>query len=96
MAPTQNLITLAKRSAIAAAAPHIVRSAVGHINNRRGLTVNDTQKVTLGVIAAYVVGIAILWNVPYIKWVLWPFKVLPPCPPFVSRDIANEEENRCW
>ncbi|KAH0599743.1 hypothetical protein MHUMG1_02533 [Metarhizium humberi] len=35
-----------------------------------------TQKVTLGVIAAYVVAIAILWNVPYLKMVLWPFKML--------------------
>lgn len=34
-----------------------------------------TQKVTLGVIAAYVVGIAILWNVPYLRMILWPFKV---------------------
>ncbi|KAH7163560.1 peptidase M50B-like-domain-containing protein [Dactylonectria estremocensis] len=37
---------------------------------------NHTQKVTLGVIAAYVVIIAILWNVPYIRMVLWPFKML--------------------
>ncbi|OAA70402.1 hypothetical protein ISF_02376 [Cordyceps fumosorosea ARSEF 2679] len=37
---------------------------------------NHTQQVTLGVIAAYVVVIAILWNVPYIKNVLWPFKML--------------------
>ena len=36
---------------------------------------NHTQQVTLGVIAAYVVGIAILWNVPYLRMVLWPFKV---------------------
>ena len=36
---------------------------------------NHTQQVTLGVIAAYVVIIAILWNVPYIRMVLWPFKV---------------------
>ncbi|KAI6782741.1 uncharacterized protein J7T54_000884 [Emericellopsis cladophorae] len=35
-----------------------------------------TQQVTLGVIAAYVVGIAILWNVPYLRMVLWPFKML--------------------
>lgn len=34
-----------------------------------------TQRVTLGVIAAYVVAIAILWNVPYLKMILWPFKV---------------------
>ncbi|KAL1882677.1 hypothetical protein VTK73DRAFT_1589 [Phialemonium thermophilum] len=43
---------------------------------RRNLTVNDTQKVTLGVIAAYIVAIALLWNLPYIRWVLWPFKML--------------------
>ncbi|KFG78863.1 hypothetical protein MANI_007406 [Metarhizium anisopliae] len=35
-----------------------------------------TQRVTLGVIAAYVVAIAILWNVPYLKMILWPFKML--------------------
>lgn len=42
---------------------------------KRALTVNDTQKVTLGVIAAYVVVIALLWNLPYVRWSLWPFKV---------------------
>jgi hypothetical protein len=36
---------------------------------------NHTQQVTLGIIAVYVVVIAILWNVPYIRMVLWPFKV---------------------
>lgn len=34
------------------------------------------QRITLGVIAAYAVGIAILWNLPYIKYILWPFKML--------------------
>ncbi|KAL2119303.1 hypothetical protein VTJ04DRAFT_6263 [Mycothermus thermophilus] len=43
---------------------------------RRDLTVNDAQKITLGIIAAYIVGIALLWNLPYIRWVLWPFKML--------------------
>jgi hypothetical protein len=38
--------------------------------------VNHTQGVTLGVIAAYVVVIALLWNLPYVRWVLWPFKML--------------------
>lgn len=36
---------------------------------------NHTQQVTLGIIAVYVVVIAILWNVPYLRMVLWPFKV---------------------
>jgi len=36
---------------------------------------NHTQQVTLAIIGAYVVAIAILWNVPYLRMVLWPFKV---------------------
>lgn len=63
MAPTKEL---AMRAAVAAAAPHI----------RRGLSVNSTQGTTLGVIAAYVVVIALLWNLPYVRWSLWPFKML--------------------
>jgi hypothetical protein len=43
--------------------------------HKRDLTVRGAQGVTLGVIAAYVVGIAILWNIPYLRYVLWPFKV---------------------
>lgn len=43
---------------------------------KRGtLTVNHTQAVTLGIIAVYVVVIALLWNLPYVRWSLWPFKV---------------------
>lgn len=49
---------------------------LAHHIQRRGLSVNHTQGVTLGVIGAYVVVIALLWNLPYIRWVLWPFKVL--------------------
>ncbi|KAJ5874902.1 uncharacterized protein N7529_003332 [Penicillium soppii] len=37
---------------------------------RRDLTVNHTQAITLGIMAVYVVVIAILWNVPYIRWML--------------------------
>ncbi|PSN65011.1 hypothetical protein BS50DRAFT_575124 [Corynespora cassiicola Philippines] len=47
-----------------------------HHFERRGLSVNHTQGVTLGVIGAYVVVIALLWNLPYVRWVLWPFKML--------------------
>lgn len=46
-----------------------------HAFVRRDLSVNHTQGVTLGVIGAYVVVIALLWNLPYVRWVLWPFKV---------------------
>lgn len=44
--------------------------------SRRDLNVNKTQAVTLGIIAVYVVVIALLWNIPYIRYVLWPFKVM--------------------
>ncbi|PFH59261.1 hypothetical protein XA68_12601 [Ophiocordyceps unilateralis] len=37
---------------------------------------SSSQQLTLGVIAVYVVAIAILWNVPYLRMVLWPFKML--------------------
>lgn len=52
-----------------------VPALASHHFERRGLTVNHTQGVTLGVICAYVVVIALLWNLPYVRWVLWPFKV---------------------
>lgn len=42
---------------------------------RGDLSVNHTQAVTLGVMAVYVVVIALLWNLPYVRWSLWPFKV---------------------
>ncbi|KAI5918651.1 peptidase M50B-like-domain-containing protein [Camillea tinctor] len=65
------------RAAVVAAGPEVARFATRDILSRRDLTVSsDSQKVTLGVIAAYVVVIAILWNVPYVRWSLWPFKML--------------------
>lgn len=48
----------------------------GHILLTRDLAVrSDAQKVTIGVIIAYVVVIALLWNLPYVRNILWPFKV---------------------
>ncbi|KAK3378476.1 peptidase M50B-like-domain-containing protein [Podospora didyma] len=64
-------VSVARRSA-----PHVARVTASAMLVRRELTVNDTQKVTLGVIAAYIVVIALLWNIPYIRYVLWPFKML--------------------
>ena len=46
-----------------------------HVLAKRDLSVNHTQSVTLGVMAAYVVVIALLWNLPYVRWSLWPLKV---------------------
>jgi hypothetical protein len=77
MAPPAVRPTIASR-AWHAAVPHVARTSVAASSaalSRRDLTVNDAQRVTLGVIAAYVVAIALLWNLPYIKWILWPFKV---------------------
>jgi hypothetical protein len=73
MAPTIPRDTLARlaRRTVVTAAPALA----SHHFERRGLTVNHTQAVTLGVICAYVVIIALLWNLPYVRWVLWPFKV---------------------
>ena len=61
----------------------VARAIVQHLNEppsksiiKRALTVNQTQKTTLGVIVGYTVAIALLWNLPYIRWSLWPFKML--------------------
>lgn len=64
----REMADLASR-ALFTAAPAIVEMS------KRGLTVRGAQGVTLGVIAVYVVVIAILWNIPYVRYVLWPFKV---------------------
>lgn len=50
-------------------------SASHHMLAARSLKVNKAQGVTLGIIAVYVVVIALLWNIPYVRMVLWPFKV---------------------
>lgn len=86
------------RSALVAAGPAIAKRSAEHLVQRRGITVDHTQGITLGIIIAYVVIIAILWNVPYVRWVLWPFKVR-----FPPKHIAHEGEvtdrttrARCW
>ncbi|TDL18475.1 hypothetical protein BD410DRAFT_774923 [Rickenella mellea] len=43
---------------------------------RSQVTPNPTQKVTLIVAACYIVAIAILWHVPYLNLILYPFKLL--------------------
>lgn len=68
----QHLAKLARR-ALVTAGPALVQP---HLH-KRGLSVNHTQGVTLGIIGAYIVIIALLWNLPYVRWVLWPFKVNP-------------------
>ncbi|KAF6798233.1 hypothetical protein CSOJ01_12745 [Colletotrichum sojae] len=64
-----------KRAAVIAL-PEVARATHSAISRRSLSSVNHTQAVTLGVIGAYAVIIAILWNVPYLRSVLWPFKML--------------------
>jgi hypothetical protein len=71
--PHDNSLAKLARRALVTAGP-----AVASHHLPRGLSVNHTQGVTLGVIGAYVVIIALLWNLPYVRWVLWPFKVRTP------------------
>ncbi|KZP32601.1 hypothetical protein FIBSPDRAFT_925090 [Athelia psychrophila] len=40
------------------------------------LTPTETQKVTLIVAGCYVIAIAILWHVPYLKLLIYPFRLL--------------------
>ena len=80
MAPLSSRSLELSRSLLAeltrrAASPEIARLSAQHLM-RRGLTVNHTQGITLGVIVVYAVVIALLWNIPYVRWSLWPFKVL--------------------
>ena len=46
------------------------------VDLRSQFTPNETQRTTLIVGACYIVGIAILWHVPYLKYILYPFKLL--------------------
>ncbi|KAF2737775.1 hypothetical protein EJ04DRAFT_510000 [Polyplosphaeria fusca] len=75
MAPVSPEIAKLARRALVTVGPALAQPHLHHLS-RRGLSVNHTQGVTLGVIGAYVVVIAILWNVPYLRYVLWPFKML--------------------
>ncbi|KAI0435742.1 peptidase M50B-like-domain-containing protein [Xylaria telfairii] len=73
---TEHLFRGAKAAVVVVGA-EATRLVARDVVSRRDLTVtSDSQKVTLGVIAAYVVVIAILWNLPYVRWSLWPFKML--------------------
>ncbi|KAI0434923.1 peptidase M50B-like-domain-containing protein [Xylaria sp. FL1042] len=65
------------KAAIVVVGAELARVTSRDAVSRRDLSVtSDSQKVTLGIIALYVVVIAILWNVPYVRWSLWPFKML--------------------
>lgn len=40
------------------------------------MTPNNEQKITLIVAGCYVVVIGILWHIPFLSWILYPFKLL--------------------
>lgn len=69
------IINLAQRAAVNAG-PHLLHYFARHALVPRGLSVNKAQEVTLGITIAYVLIIALLWNIPYVRMILWPFKVL--------------------
>ncbi|EMD01269.1 hypothetical protein BAUCODRAFT_29714 [Baudoinia panamericana UAMH 10762] len=73
MAPLRHDLAYLTRRAMVTAGPVLIRD---HLLSGRNLSVRGAQGVTLGVIAAYVVIIALLWNIPYVRYVLWPFKML--------------------
>jgi membrane protein YdbS with pleckstrin-like domain len=75
--PRAVFVNYAKR-AVLATGPEIAKLSAQNIVLRRGLSVNHTQGITLGIIVLYVVVIALLWNIPYLRYSLWPFKVHLP------------------
>jgi hypothetical protein len=82
MAPISSFLLKARLSSTA-----LLTAGSAAVLHRRNLDVNGTQKVTLGIIAVYVVVIAILWNIPYVRNVLWPFKVrFPPTNVYYQAD----------
>ncbi|KAH7100035.1 peptidase M50B-like-domain-containing protein [Auriculariales sp. MPI-PUGE-AT-0066] len=40
------------------------------------ITPNQTQKITLIIAGVYIVAIAILWHIPFLSWIIYPFKLL--------------------
>jgi len=82
-------------------AKHVARTALAvTLTSRalvqRDLSVNKTQQITLGIIGLYVVVIAVLWNIPYIKGVLWPFKVSSLGLSVAGISTVTNYCPRCW
>jgi hypothetical protein len=73
--PTVASVRVLLARGVLAAVPRIALSSSAPTISPRGLSVNKTQSVTLGIMAVYVVVIALLWNIPFVRWSLWPFKV---------------------
>jgi len=43
---------------------------------RTSVTPTPTQRTTLIVAGCYVIAIGILWHIPYLNWIIYPFKLL--------------------
>ncbi|KZT24037.1 hypothetical protein NEOLEDRAFT_1068187 [Neolentinus lepideus HHB14362 ss-1] len=43
---------------------------------QNSLTPTSTQRTTLIVAGCYIIAIAILWHVPFLSWIIYPFKLL--------------------
>lgn len=57
---------------------NLVVRAISFPNNtdiRQSLQPNAEQWITIYYLIGFIVGIAIVWHLPYIKYLLWPFKV---------------------
>ncbi|THV05121.1 hypothetical protein K435DRAFT_826609 [Dendrothele bispora CBS 962.96] len=40
------------------------------------VTPNETQRTTLIVAGCYIIVIAVLWHIPFLSWIIYPFKLL--------------------
>ncbi|KAK7472487.1 hypothetical protein VKT23_000602 [Stygiomarasmius scandens] len=40
------------------------------------VTPNETQRTTLIVAGCYIIVIALLWHIPFLSWIIYPFKLL--------------------
>ncbi|KAJ1310473.1 hypothetical protein OPQ81_007206 [Rhizoctonia solani] len=43
---------------------------------KTSLTPNDTQRTTLIIAGVYVIAIGLLWHIPFLSWIIYPFKLL--------------------
>ncbi|KAJ2496645.1 hypothetical protein GGH96_005686 [Coemansia sp. RSA 1972] len=73
MPPTPSLVGrfVVEHAALALTARQVSREQVEH-----ALTPTKQQRTILIVICAYVLGILVLWNIPYVNIVLLPFKLV--------------------
>ncbi|CDS05518.1 hypothetical protein LRAMOSA08046 [Lichtheimia ramosa] len=56
--------------------PHYEQYLIAKRSVEEALTPTDDQRTTLIIIGAYTAGILVLWNMPFIKYILAPFKLL--------------------